>query len=138
MRRVTAFLACAAFLSNLARAGDMIRIDTDPESSAITFFSWNTGGGRSTETNLLRAGQRGRAAIKGLDGSSPPASHVRRGALAVERTASGAIIRISNCDILGNNTGISIAAGGSVVSFGNNKNTGNTTNGAPSTLLAQQ
>jgi hypothetical protein len=55
----------------------------------------------------------------------------------VSAPAAGATIRISNCMITGNTTGIA-ASGGTVFSFGNNKNTGNTTNGAPTTLLAQQ
>ncbi len=58
-------------------------------------------------------------------------------ATGVDVTVAGAIIRLSNCAITANTTGISSSAG-TVVSFGNNKNTGNTTNGAPTTLLAQQ
>jgi len=52
--------------------------------------------------------------------------------------SSGSTVRLSNCDILNNNVGISIAAGGVVASFQNNRNAGNTTPGAPNTPLAQQ
>lgn len=55
----------------------------------------------------------------------------------VSASVAGAIIRLSNCAITDNVTGIA-SAGGAVVSFGNNKNTGNTTNGAPTLLIAQQ
>lgn len=56
--------------------------------------------------------------------------------IGVSATTSG-LIRLSNCNIAFNNTGIA-TSGGTVASFGNNKNAGNTTNGAPSLLLAQQ
>jgi hypothetical protein len=49
----------------------------------------------------------------------------------------GATVRISNCDIFNNTTGIS-ALGGAVVSFGNNRNAGNGTPGAPTQTVAQQ
>jgi hypothetical protein len=52
--------------------------------------------------------------------------------------SSGSTVRLSNCDILNNNVGISIAAGGVVASFQNNRNAGNTTPGAPNTPLTQQ
>ena len=51
---------------------------------------------------------------------------------------SGAVVRLSNCDIFNNTTGISIAAGGTVASFLNNRNAGNTTAGAPNSNLSQQ
>lgn len=51
-------------------------------------------------------------------------------------TAGTSTLRLSNTSIFGNSTGIS--AVGVVASFGNNKNAGNTTNGAPTTVIAQQ
>ncbi len=51
---------------------------------------------------------------------------------------TGTTIRLSNVDILNNNTGISILPGGTVASFGNNRIAGNTTPGAPNQLLSQQ
>jgi hypothetical protein len=59
-------------------------------------------------------------------------------ATGVHASASGATIRLSNCGITGNVTGILIGGGATVASFGNNKNQGNTTNGAPNLLFAQQ
>ncbi|MGH9802128.1 MAG: right-handed parallel beta-helix repeat-containing protein [Blastocatellia bacterium] len=56
----------------------------------------------------------------------------------VSAFTSGATVRLSNCDILNNSTGISIAAGGTVASFQNNRNAGNTTAGAPNANLTQQ
>ncbi|NOT61351.1 MAG: hypothetical protein HOP19_14125 [Acidobacteria bacterium] len=56
----------------------------------------------------------------------------------VSAFTAGATVRLSNCDILNNSTGISIAAGGTVASFQNNRNAGNTTAGAPNSNLTQQ
>ncbi len=46
------------------------------------------------------------------------------------------IVRLSNVDVFNNDIGLNLA-GGSVVSFGNNRVTQNTTNGVPSTTLGQ-
>jgi len=54
---------------------------------------------------------------------------------AVQANA-GTTVRLSNCDILNNTTGIS--ALGTVASFQNNRNAGNTTAGAPNQTLTQQ
>ena len=40
-------------------------------------------------------------------------------------------VRMSNCLVVDNGAGLSVAAGGRIFSFGNNHVTGNTTNGAP-------
>ena len=55
----------------------------------------------------------------------------------VNVTTGGAIIRLSNCVVMNNTTGIAIT-GGTVASFGNNKITGNTTNGTPNSFAIQQ
>lgn len=55
----------------------------------------------------------------------------------VVANGAAATVRTSNSFITHNGTGIS-AAGGSVVSFGNNRIAGNTTNGAPTSTIAQQ
>lgn len=54
-------------------------------------------------------------------------------------SASGAfaVVRLSNVGIYGNTTGIS-AAGGAIISFGNNQIGGNATNGAPTSTVPQQ
>lgn len=51
-------------------------------------------------------------------------------------SAGTSTVRLSNVDILNNSTGI--VATGIVASFGNNKNAGNTTPGAPNQNIAQQ
>ncbi len=56
----------------------------------------------------------------------------------VSAFTAGSTVRLSNCDILNNTTGISIAAGATVASFQNNRNAGNTTPGAPNSPLSQQ
>jgi hypothetical protein len=52
------------------------------------------------------------------------------------QASAGTTIRLSNCDILNNTTGIS--AVGTVATFQNNRNAGNTTPGAPNQTLTQQ
>ena len=49
-----------------------------------------------------------------------------------------AIFRLSNNRIFGNGNGLRVASGGSIISFGNNQNTGNTNNGAPTSTIGQQ
>ncbi|HKI06022.1 MAG TPA: right-handed parallel beta-helix repeat-containing protein [Thermoanaerobaculia bacterium] len=48
---------------------------------------------------------------------------------------TNAMVRMDNVTITGNASGITNALGGVTASFGNNKNSGNTANGAPSALL---
>ena len=55
----------------------------------------------------------------------------------VTTTGAGAFIAISQVGIFANVTGIS-APTGAVVSFGNNQNFGNVTNGAPTSTVPQQ
>ena len=50
----------------------------------------------------------------------------------------GAIVRMSNTMVTHNATGIAVAGGGSVVSFLNNRIAGNSTNGSPTSSIAQQ
>jgi hypothetical protein len=49
-----------------------------------------------------------------------------------------ATIRISNMTITGNGTGVLSMSGGALVSFGNNRIKGNTTDGAPTSTVGQQ
>jgi parallel beta helix pectate lyase-like protein len=56
----------------------------------------------------------------------------------VSAFSNGSTVRIANLAILNNTTGITFAAGGTVASFGGNKNAGNTTPGAPNANLLLQ
>lgn len=56
----------------------------------------------------------------------------------VVTSGAGAIIRISQVGIFDNGTGIAGLSGGQVISFGNNQNTGNATNGGPTSTIANQ
>jgi hypothetical protein len=47
-------------------------------------------------------------------------------------------VRISNVTISGNTTGLSPLTGGQIISFGTNNNAGNGTDGAPTSVIAQQ
>jgi hypothetical protein len=60
------------------------------------------------------------------------------GASGVRATDANTVILLSNTTITFNGIGISTASGGLVSSFGNNQNSGNGLNGAPSGLIAQQ
>lgn len=53
------------------------------------------------------------------------------GATGVAAQGAGALINLSDSTITGNIQGIQATGGGSVVSFGNNRNLGNTVNGTP-------
>jgi Right handed beta helix region len=75
------------------------------------------------------------SAPAGISVARSAASHnVQSG---VTTTGAGAAIVISQVGIIANGTGIS-ALSGSVVSFGNNQNIGNRTNGAPTSTVPQQ
>lgn len=53
-------------------------------------------------------------------------------------SGSGAVIRLSGSTISGNLQGIQAISGGQVISFGNNRNRGNITDGAPTSTVATQ
>lgn len=56
-------------------------------------------------------------------------------AVGIRADGRAAVIRLSNSIVVGNGTGLDVANGGSIVSFGNNAIVGNTTNGSPSDTL---
>ncbi len=60
------------------------------------------------------------------------------GAAGVSSVGSFTTISISNVTTVHNANGLSATSGGSIVSFGNNRNIGNTTNGAPTSTVPQQ
>ncbi len=41
-------------LAAQSTAGPVLRVETDPQSPAITFLSWDTEGGKQARMNLLR------------------------------------------------------------------------------------
>jgi hypothetical protein len=51
---------------------------------------------------------------------------------------SGALIRLSGSTLSGNTQGIQVTTGGQVISFGNNRNAGNISNGAPTSVAGLQ
>lgn len=60
------------------------------------------------------------------------------GAAGVHSQGAGATVNLTNTTIVGNLNGITVASLAAVVSFGNNRITGNTTNGAPTATIAPQ
>jgi len=81
--------------------------------------------------NAIVAGAVSRAVSVSLDGcsiSNSAGSGITANAMST--------VRISNDIVTGNSTGLQ-AAGGSIVSFGNNRVQGNTTNGAPTSTIGQ-
>ncbi|HXD83966.1 MAG TPA: right-handed parallel beta-helix repeat-containing protein [Rudaea sp.] len=60
------------------------------------------------------------------------------GAGGVVAQGAGALIDLSDSSITGNLQGLQASGGGSIVSFGNNRNFGNTVDGAPSKTGSQQ
>ena len=57
--------------------------------------------------------------------------------IGVNVETSGATVRLTNDTISDNTTGLATVGGGNIVSFGNNRIKGNTTNGAPTAVLVQ-
>jgi hypothetical protein len=53
----------------------------------------------------------------------------------VKADGAQAVVRLTNCTIIGNVTGMSVASGGQIISFGNNHNDGNGSNGGPTSVL---
>ena len=60
------------------------------------------------------------------------------GANGLVATGSGAVVRMTQCSITGNGTGVAAASGGQVQSFGTNNNLGNTVDGTPTAVVPQQ
>ena len=60
------------------------------------------------------------------------------GGAGVLARGSNALIRMSECNLHGNTQGIQATVGGQVVSFGNNRNRGNISDGAPTSTVALQ
>jgi hypothetical protein len=56
----------------------------------------------------------------------------------IKSAGAGAIVRITGNFIFNNSVGLATATGGSLLSFGDNRNTGNVTNGAPTGLIGLQ
>ena len=57
------------------------------------------------------------------------------GTIGVQSNGSGATVTLSNVVVIDNPTGLGIFNGGAILSFGNNKVQGNTTDGAPSQTI---
>jgi hypothetical protein len=64
------------------------------------------------------------------------ASH--NGGAAIRSEGAAATVRLSETGIFANATGLASVGGGQLVSFGNNRNGGNTVAGAPTSTVAQQ
>jgi len=60
------------------------------------------------------------------------------GTNGVVASGPGATVTISNLAVTNNQIGLNAAAGGSIISFGNNKVQGNMTNGAPTQTIPNQ
>lgn len=60
------------------------------------------------------------------------------GLAGVAAQGSGAVIRLSGSTLSGNGQGIQATVGGQVISFGNNRNKGNVSDGAPTSVAAMQ
>jgi hypothetical protein len=78
-------------------------------------------------------------------GSGPAVQLMLDDVLSTENTATGAyafgssaVIRITGSTFSGNLQGLQAASGGQVISFGNNRNRGNITDGAPTSTVVTQ
>lgn len=56
----------------------------------------------------------------------------------VQSNGSAALVNLANTSLFNNNLGILSVSSGQIISFGNNQNTNNGTNGAPTSTIAQQ
>lgn len=59
------------------------------------------------------------------------------GIAGVRSEGAASIIRLTDTTVSDNSTGLASAGGGQIVSFGNNRNAGNTTPGAPTSTVSQ-
>ncbi len=66
-----------------------------------------------------------------INGSGPTAA-------GIKSEGGFSTVRIGNATLFGNSVGLLAASGGSIISFGNNRNAGNTTDGAPTSTIPQQ
>jgi hypothetical protein len=82
----------------------------------------------------LQAVSTGRAAVINLE-SSIVSGNRNAG---IQSEGANSTINITNVTVVDNSTGLSILAGGHIVSFGNNKITDNTTNGSPTKTISQK
>jgi hypothetical protein len=65
-------------------------------------------------------------------------SSFSNGLAGVRSDGAGTVVRITDATIFGNANGMQVNAGGTIVSIGNNRNAGNTVDGAPTSSVAQQ
>jgi hypothetical protein len=77
-------------------------------------------------------------AAAGVDVHIEQASITDSTANGLRATGANTVLRLSNSTLTGNAQGLLAVAGGQILSYGNNRNTGNLANGAPTGTLANQ
>jgi hypothetical protein len=80
----------------------------------------------------------GAAVVMNLEGCLVSDSNATVNSAGVAATGAQAIIRISNVMVVNNRLGLLVSAGGSIISFGNNRIAGNSTDGAPTSTPGQK
>jgi hypothetical protein len=80
----------------------------------------------------------GAAVVMNLENCLVSDSNATVNSAAVAATGAQAIIRISNVTVLNNRLGLMVSTGGSILSFGNNRIAGNSTDGAPTSTPGQK
>ena len=101
-------------------------------SSVIVRDSVISDNGFSSSLANIRADATGGTATVDLDGVLVSGSAT--GIISL----NGAVVRVNNSTIVGNTTGLEPSAGGTIVSFGNNRLSGNMSNGAFSSTIGLQ
>jgi hypothetical protein len=80
----------------------------------------------------------GGAVVMNLENCLVSDSSATVNSAAVAATGAQAIIRMSNVTVVNNRLGLMVSAGGSILSFGNNRIAGNSTDGAPTSTPGQK
>ena len=80
----------------------------------------------------------GGAAVMNLEDCLVTDSNATANSAGIAATGAQAVIRISNVMVVNNRLGLTVASGGNIVSFGNNRIAGNGTDGAPTATPGQK
>ena len=133
-QRVVEQRGARAFLHVLTPGPDRIlgRLDGADAVRHHPFERRRSGGGIINARQRLEGGVCAAAEINVVSSTSS-----NNGIAGVRSEGAASIIRLTDTTVSDNATGLVSVGGGQIVSFGNNRNAGNTTAGAPTSTVSQ-
>jgi hypothetical protein len=123
-----------AFLDGVRLEGNLFGVFASDRSTVAVRNSVAAANSNSGFT----AGSNAVAVIMNLEGCLVAENNATPGTTGVLAAGAAATVRLSNVTVVNNGVGLSSVTGGNIVSFGNNRITGNGTDGAPTVTLPQK